>query len=87
MGKTLNDINQSKSLYDPPPRVLDIKTKVSKWELIKLKIFAQQWKLSKVKSQPSEWEKTLANEATDKGLRSKYTAAHTTQFQKKQTTQ
>ena len=90
MGKTLNDINQSKSLYDPPPRVMDIKTKVNKWDLIKLKGFCTanyKQTISKVKSQPSEWEKTLANEATDKGLRSKYTAAHTTQFQKKQTTQ
>ena len=39
MGRTLNDINQSKILYDPPPRVMKIKTKVNKWELIKLKSF------------------------------------------------
>ena len=38
-GRTLNDINQSKSLYDPPPRVTEIKTKVNKWDLIKLKSF------------------------------------------------
>ena len=37
-GKTL-DINQSKILYDPPPRVVEIKTKVNKWHLIKLKSF------------------------------------------------
>ena len=43
-GKTL-DINQSKILYDPPPRVTEIKTKVNKWDLIKLKSFAQQRKL------------------------------------------
>ena len=30
-GRTLNDINQSKILYDPPPRVMEIKTKVNKW--------------------------------------------------------
>ena len=41
---TLADINQSKILYDPPPRVMEIKTKVNKWDLIKLKRFAQQRK-------------------------------------------
>ena len=39
IGRTLNDINQSKILYDPPPRVMEIKTKVNKWDLIKLKSF------------------------------------------------
>ena len=45
IGRTLDDINQSKILYDPPPRVTGIKTKVNKWDLIKLKSFAQQRKL------------------------------------------
>ena len=45
IGRALNDINQSKILYDPPPRVTGIKTKVNKWDLIKLKSFAQQRKL------------------------------------------
>ena len=36
IGRTLDDINQSKILYDPPPRVMEIKTKVNKWDLIKL---------------------------------------------------
>ena len=39
IGRTLNDINQSKILYDPPPRVIEIKTRVNKWDLIKLKSF------------------------------------------------
>ena len=39
IGRTLHDINQSNILYDPPPRVMEIKTKVNKWDLIKLKIF------------------------------------------------
>ena len=38
-GRTLSDINQSKILYDPPPRVMEIKTKLNKWDLIKLKNF------------------------------------------------
>ena len=45
IGRTLDDINQSKFLYDPPPRVTEIKAKVNKWYLIKLKSFAQQRKL------------------------------------------
>ena len=39
IGRALNDINYSKILYDPPPRVMEIKTKVNKWDLIKLKSF------------------------------------------------
>ena len=71
IGRTLNDINQGKILYDPPPRVMEIKTKVNKWDLIKLKSFrTAKETLCKVKRQPSEWEKIIANE-TDKGLISK----------------
>ena len=72
IGRTLDDINQSKILYDPPPRVLEIKTKVNKWDLIKLKSFCTAKEtISKVKRQPSEWEKIIANETTDKRLISK----------------
>ena len=39
IGRTLSDINNSKILYDPPPRVMEIKTKINKWDLIKLKSF------------------------------------------------
>ena len=57
IGRTLDDINQSKILYDPPPRVVEIKTKVNKWDLIKLKSFhIAKETISKVKKQPSEWE-------------------------------
>ena len=71
-GRTLDDMNQSKILYDPPPRVMEIKTEVNKWGLIKLKSFCTaKENISKVKRQPSEWEKIIANETTDKGLISK----------------
>ena len=40
IGRIVNDINQSKIIYDPPPRVTEIKTKVNKWDLIKLKSFS-----------------------------------------------
>ena len=39
-GRTLNDVNQSKILYDPPSRVMEIKTKMTKWDLIKTKSFS-----------------------------------------------
>ena len=45
IGKTLSDIHHSRILYDPPPRILEIKAKINKWDLIKLKSFAQQRKL------------------------------------------
>ena len=72
IGRILNDINQNNILYDPPPRVMEIKRKVNKWNLIKLKIFCTAKEtISKLKRQPSEWEKIIANETTDKGLISK----------------
>ena len=72
IGRTLEDINRNKILYDPPPRVMEIKTKVNKWDLIKRKSFCTSKEtISKVKRQPSEWEKIIANETTDKGLISK----------------
>ena len=40
IGRTLDDINQSTILYDPPPRVTEIKTKANKWDLIKFKSFS-----------------------------------------------
>ena len=59
--------NQNKILYDPPPRVMEIKTKVNKWDLIKLKsIWTAKEMINKVKRQPSEWDKIIANETTDK---------------------
>ena len=72
MGRTLDDINQSRILYDLPPRVVEIKTKINKWDKIKLKSFCTAKEtISKIKRQPSEWEKIIVNETTDKGLISK----------------
>ena len=72
VGKTLSDVNHSRMLYDPPPRILEIKAKINKWDLIKIKSFCTTKEtISRVKRQPSEWEKIIANEATDKQLISK----------------
>ena len=45
IGRTLDDINQSKVLYDSPPRLTEIKAKVNKWDLVKFRSFVQQRKL------------------------------------------
>ena len=44
--RQISDINHNKILYDPPPRVMEIKAKINKWDLINLKTFAQWMKLS-----------------------------------------
>ena len=72
----------------PPPRVTEIKTKVNKWDLIKLKSFCTPKEtISKMKRQPSEREKMIANESTDKGLISKNTSSSYNSMPEKQTTQ
>ena len=70
-------------MEDPPPRVMEIKTKVNEWDLIKLKSFCiAKETISEVKRQPSKWEKIIASETTDKGSISNIQAVHTTQYQK-----
>ena len=56
-------LSQSKILYDPPLRVMKIKTKVNKWDLVKLQSFCTSKEtINKVKRLPSEWEKIIATE-------------------------
>ena len=51
IGKTLSNINHSRVFYDPPPRVMEIKAKINKWDLIKLKGFCTMKEtISKVKN-------------------------------------
>ena len=72
IGQTLSDINDSNIFSDPPPRGMTTKTKINKWDLIKLKNFCTAKEtLNKTKRQPTECEKTVANASTDKGLISK----------------
>ena len=72
IGKTLFDINHSKIFFDPPPGVAEIKTKINKRDLIKLKsLCTAKETINKTKRQPSEWEKIFANYTTDRGLISK----------------
>ena len=72
IGKTLSNIHHSRILYFAPSRILELKAKINKWDLIKLKSFCTTKEtLSKVKRQPSEWEKIIANDTIDKQLISK----------------
>ena len=74
IGKTLSDVNNSRILCDPPPRVMEINAKINRWDIIKLKSFCTMKEtISKVKRQHSEWEKIIANESTDKESQ-KYTS-------------
>ena len=65
IGKPLSDINHSRILYDPPPRVMEIKAKINKWDIIKC-FCTMKETINKVKIQPSEWEKIIASKVTDK---------------------
>ena len=88
IGRTL-DVNQSKILYDPPPRVTEIKTKINKWDLIEFKSFFHSrgnykqgekttLRMGGNDSQWINWQRINFQNMQ---------AAHTIQYQKKQTTQ
>ena len=67
IGRTLFDINHSNIFFEPHPRVMEIKTKINKWVLMKLKSFCTAKEtINKMKRQPSEWEKIFANESRTK---------------------
>ena len=66
------DVNHNKIFFNLSSRVMEIKIKLNKWDLIKLKRFFTAKKIiNKVKRQPTEWEKIFANDATNKVLISK----------------
>ena len=66
IGRTLYDIHHSKILFDPPPQEMEIKTKINKWDLMKLKSFyTAKEAVEKIKRQPMKCEKIFANDVTD----------------------
>ena len=72
IGRTLFDTSRSMIFFEPPLRVMKIKTKINKWDIIKLKSFCTAKKtINKMKKQPREWEKICVNEVTNKELISK----------------
>ena len=60
-----SDINHSKILYDPPPRVTEVKTRWTDGNWLNLKAFCTTKETKQVRGQPSEWEETTANKTTD----------------------
>ena len=62
IGRALYGTNRSRILLDPHPRVMEIKTKINKWDLMKLKSICMAKKtINSTKRQPSEWEKIFPN--------------------------
>ena len=67
-----SDVNCSNAFFNPSPRIMEIKTKIDKYNLTKLKSFCTAKKtINKTKRQPSDWEKIFANDVTDKAVVSK----------------
>ena len=86
IGRRLFDINHSNIFLNPSPRVTERKTKINKWDLIKLKSFCKAKETTnKMKRQPSEWEKIFPNEST-KEQSPKYINSSCSSILKKQTT-
>ena len=72
IGRTPSDINHSNIFFDPSPRIMEIKAKINKWDLLKFKsFFTAKETINKMKRQPTDWEKIFANDVTYKGLVSK----------------
>jgi len=66
------NINDSNICSDPPLSVMTVKTKINKWDLVKLQSFCTAKEtLNNTKRQPTEWENIFASESTDRGLISK----------------
>ena len=69
MGRSFFDINHRNIFLNPSPKIMEMKIKINKWDLIKLKSFCTaKESIIKMKRQPMDWEKIFANNAADKGL-------------------
>ena len=82
IGKTFSDINRTSVFLGHSSKAIEIKAKMNRWNLIKLRSFCTAKKtINKMKTQPTKWEKIFANDVTSKGLFPKYIVqtAHTTQ--------
>ena len=82
MGSTFLDIKHSKILCDPPPRIMEIKTKINKWDLINKCFCTTKETISKVKRQSSEWEKIIAKSNKQRLNLKNMQATPAAQFQK-----
>ena len=69
MGRKMSDIPHSNILTDTSPKARDIKERINKWNLIKIKSFCMAKENSiKIKREPTVWENIFANDTSDKGL-------------------
>ena len=67
LGRIFFDINCSNTFLDPSPRVMEIKTEINKWDLIKLESFCTAKEtINKTKRQPTEWNKIFANDMIER---------------------
>ena len=72
IGRKISDISHSNMFTDMSPRARDIKKRINKWDLIKIKIFCTAKENSiKMQREPTIWENIFANDTSDKGLISK----------------
>ena len=84
--QTLSNINCSNIVWDPPAREMKIKTKINKWDVIKLKFLHCKGNHKQNERQSREWEKIFANNGNDRDLSPKYTNnSHRSIFKKKKT--
>ena len=70
IGKTFSEINRTNDFLSQPPKAIEIKSKINKWDLLKSFRTARET-INKMKRQPTNWEKIFANDQTDRGLISK----------------
>ena len=72
IGRILSDINHSNIFFDPSSRIMKVKTKINKWNLLKLKNFCKvKETTNKTKKQPTNYEKIFSNDVANKRLVSK----------------
>ena len=72
IGRKISDIPRSNIFMDMSPKGRDIKERINKWDLIKIKSFCMAKENSiKMKREPTIWENMFANDSSDKGLISK----------------
>ena len=72
IGKTFSDINRTNVFLDQSPKAIEIKAKINKWELIKLRSFCTAKKtINKTKTQPMKLDRMFAEDVTNKSLISK----------------
>ena len=82
IGRTLCDINHSKIFFGPPPTIMEIKTRINKWDLMKLKSFCTAKEtINKTKRQPSEWEKIFGTNNGQRINLKNILTAHAAQYQ------